>query len=73
MAVSIDSGSAFRASPPRLLFEGDYIIGEPTVDYDVHPDGNRFVMIRSAHPDSPVTHINLVLNWFEELKTRLPH
>jgi len=72
MAVSIDTGSC-RPSPPRPLdIAGDYIFGAPTIDYDVHPDGKQFVMIRPSQPDPPVTHINLLLNWFEVLKARLP-
>jgi len=39
---------------------------------DVHPDGQRFLMLQSSRPELPVTHINVVLNWFEELKRRLP-
>jgi serine/threonine protein kinase len=40
---------------------------------DVTPDGRRFLMLRaSEQPSPPVTHINVVLNWFEELKRRVP-
>jgi serine/threonine-protein kinase len=74
MSVSIDADSACRPSSPRQLnISGDYISGTgPTIDYDVHPDGNQFVMIRPAQPDPPVTHINFLQNWFEVLKARLP-
>jgi Tol biopolymer transport system component len=72
MAVQIAKGSTFSASPPRLVFEGDYVRAEPTIDFDVHPDGQRFLMIQQSRRDPPVTHINVSLNWFEELKRRLP-
>jgi hypothetical protein len=37
--------------------------------YDVHPDGEQFVMInRVGEPASLV----VVLNWFEELKRLVP-
>jgi eukaryotic-like serine/threonine-protein kinase len=72
MSVQIAEGSIFRPSTPRLLFEGDFPVGEPVIDFDVHPDGQRFVMIYPDRPDPPVTHINVVLNWFEELKQRVP-
>lgn len=45
-------------------------------DYDITPDGERFIMIfpeqraTSAAPVLP--RINVVLNWFEELKQRVP-
>ncbi len=35
--------------------------------YDVHPDG-RFMMLT----DTSLHQINVVLNWFEELKERVP-
>ncbi len=45
-------------------------------NYDIHPDGDRFVMVfpddqtDSAEPFRPT--IIVVLNWFEELKERVP-
>jgi hypothetical protein len=57
-----------------MLFEGDYV-GSPFpatgVTYDVTPDGQRFLMIREA-PTEQATQINVVVNWFEELKRRIP-
>jgi hypothetical protein len=46
--------------------------------WDIHPDGNRFLMMKPApaREDEPVSanhrKINIVLNWFEELKERVP-
>ncbi len=34
------------------------------------PDGQRFLMIKEAGPEA--TQINVVLNWFEELKRLVP-
>jgi eukaryotic-like serine/threonine-protein kinase len=72
MSVAFSGVSTFKASTPRLLFAGDYARGQPPVDYDVHPDGQRFLMLQPSLSEPPVTHINVVLNWFEELKRRLP-
>jgi len=72
MSVEIGRGSTFKPSTPRLLFEGNYVFGEPVIDFDVHPNGRQFVMIESAKAERPVSHINIVLNWFEELKQRAP-
>ena len=47
-------------------------------NYDVTPDGTRFVVVTSADSESPdatrlsTQRINTVLNWFEELKARVP-
>jgi serine/threonine protein kinase len=72
MAVDIAQSATFMASAPRVLFEGNYVFGEPVIDFDVHPDGERFAIIQPGRQDPPVTHINVVMNWFEELKRRVP-
>jgi hypothetical protein len=72
MSVEIAEGAIFKASPPRLLFAGNYVRDENNIGMDVDPDGRRFLMIQSSNQEPPVTHINMVLNWFEELKRRLP-
>ena len=44
----------------------------PAADYDVTAD-ERFLMIQEGDQDSAVPQqINVVLNWFEELKRRVP-
>ena len=53
-----------------VLFKGRYLAGgEYEVNYDVSPDGARFLMIKPLErPGSqPVV---VVLNWFEELKRK---
>ncbi len=34
-------------------------------------DGSRFLRIQQVEPEHPVTRVDLVLNWFEELKTKV--
>ncbi len=45
-------------------------------DYDMSPDGERLLMVFPADqpdPGEPARlQINVVLNWFEELKERVP-
>ena len=41
-------------------------------NYNITPDGQRFVMIQVDAQDSEASQINVVLNWFEELKQRVP-
>ena len=74
MALDIDTRSAFSADKPRMLFEGPYL---PTAAsfpfYDVSPDGQRFLMLKPVESQAPApTQIHIVLNWFEELKTKAP-
>ena len=54
-----------------VLFIGDYAVetGTRSRFYGVTPDGQQFPMVR---PKIDVTRINVILNWFEELKQRVP-
>jgi eukaryotic-like serine/threonine-protein kinase len=74
MAVEIATQPSFSAGKPRMLFEGRYVLGQAiTTNYDVSPDGQRFLMVKPAEQEqAPPTQINVVLNWFEELKRRVP-
>ena len=71
MAVNITTEPTFGPGTPRLLFEGVYIRSQgASAFYDVTPDGQRFVMVQAEGTVSP--QINVVLNWFEELKRLVP-
>ncbi len=74
MAVDIVTQPSFAAGKPRTLFAGQYELSPATSpNYDVSPDGQRFLMLKSAEPsEAAPTQINVVLNWFEELKRRVP-
>ena len=64
---------AWRNERP-LPFKGFLVFGGVR-DYDVMPDGQRFMMVFPA-ADKPAgverPRINVVLNWVEEIKARLP-
>jgi len=76
MAVDITTQPSFAAGKPRQLFEGDYVsteVGLARPDYDVSPDGQRFLMLKPAEQEQAApTQINVVLNWTEELKRLVP-
>jgi Tol biopolymer transport system component len=74
MAVDIATQRSFAAGKPRVLFEGQYVPSPTTPpNYDVSPDGQRFLMLKPSEQDqSAPTQINVVLNWFEELKLKVP-
>jgi eukaryotic-like serine/threonine-protein kinase len=74
MAVEIATQPGFAAGTPRMLFEGRYEPPPvPTSNYDVSPDGQSFLMLKaSEQAQAAPTQINVVLNWFEELKRRVP-
>ena len=73
MAVDVTTRPGFIAGKPRMLFEGRYEPAPvPIANYDVSPDGQRFLMVKTSEQDSSTTQINVVLNWFEELKQKVP-
>jgi eukaryotic-like serine/threonine-protein kinase len=73
MAVEITTQPGFAAGTPLMLFEGPYEPGPvQTANYDVSRDGQRFLMVKpSESAEAAPTQINVVLNWFEELKQKV--
>jgi serine/threonine protein kinase len=70
MAVHVETKPAFSVSKSRLVFEASYAyINNDVPNYDVAPDG-RFLMVRENQQNAALTRLNVVLNWFEELKQR---
>ena len=68
VAPVLESGERLVAEPPRVLFDGPYLSGDSATHYDVHPDGQRFLMIRTAEPEEPPPHFVVVLDWFEKIR-----
>jgi serine/threonine-protein kinase len=75
MAVDFEPGPPARIAQPRVLFEFDphELAGFsciPVRCYDVARDGQRFYAMQvAASPRHPaVTDVQLIENWFEELK-----
>jgi eukaryotic-like serine/threonine-protein kinase len=74
MAVDIATQPSFTVGKPRILFKGQYAPTTSTPpNYDVSPDGQRFLMLKATEQSQAApTQINVVLNWFEELKQKVP-
>ena len=68
MVVDIQTTPVFSADAPRMVFEGRYFARSPA-QFDATADAQRFLMIK---PDASEAQINIVLNWFEELRERVP-
>jgi serine/threonine-protein kinase len=71
MVVDLTVTADVRIGKPRTLFEGDYL-GWGSGDFDVTADGQRFVMVRPANPETTAKTLSVRLNWLEELKARVP-
>jgi serine/threonine-protein kinase len=74
MAVAIETKPEFVAARPKQLFEGHYEMGTYSFlqNYDISLDGQRFLMVKANEQAQSATQINVVLNWFEELKQKVP-
>jgi hypothetical protein len=69
MAAELTTQPGFAVGKPRVLFEGRYETGVGT--FDVSADGQRFLMVKASE-EQAATQVNVVLNWFEELRRRVP-
>jgi serine/threonine protein kinase len=85
MAVEVNTESTFSHGAPKVLFQNKYIGASFTsgTPWDIHPYDNRFLMIKptvlTADESSTLEQavikqhkINIVLNFFEELKEKVP-
>jgi len=71
MGVPLTLGSRISAAPARVVFEGKYQISDTGLGgYDVARDG-RFLMVEPISPPRPATEITVVLNWFDEVRSRI--
>ena len=72
MAVPLTTQPTLSVGKPQVLFEGDYLSSPfpaTGVSYDVSRDGERFLMVKE---EASATQINVVVNWFAELKRLVP-
>ena len=73
MSVAVStSGAELDVGVPQELFRGRFSYFDPLFgprSYDVAPDG-RFLMVQSDAPRP--TEIQVVMNFFEELRARVP-
>jgi len=71
MAVDVATGPALGLGVPQPLFSvSGYQSARNRQQYDVAPGDQRFLMIRNAGGDGPVTAIH-VENWLTELREKL--
>ena len=73
MAVPIlASAGRSRAGIPQELFEGSFVSGTlDAANYDVMPDGQRFLMVQ-AERQSVTRAVQVLINWFEVVATAAP-
>jgi eukaryotic-like serine/threonine-protein kinase len=74
MVAATPLGQGFVPGRPRPLFAAErFRFSGNAAAFDIHPDGKRFVMVTLGDPTpSAPDQINVVLNWFDELKRLVP-
>jgi hypothetical protein len=80
MAVAVKTEPDLRLGAPKSLFTGTYAASalkdypDPQNTWDISPDGKRFLMMKEPGTSAGggPRKINIVLNWIEELKQRVP-
>ncbi len=71
MVVEVATEPTVSISKPRALFEGLYEVMDGPINYDVTPDGRRFVMVKMERSEAP-TELRVVTGWERELRKAFP-
>jgi hypothetical protein len=70
MSVAIQTEPSFAAGKPRIFFDGSFVDVDAR-SFDVSADGRRLLIIQPSAP-STATQLNVIVNWFDELKRLVP-
>jgi serine/threonine-protein kinase len=78
-AVTTENGS-FRADRPKPLASGGWqnrqvgiaVAGSIFSDYEITPEGDRFVILQGGDGQATQNHVTLVTRWFDVLRETLP-
>jgi hypothetical protein len=73
MAVTYSAnGGSFHGDKPRLVPGSAFarrIVGR---SFDLHPDGDRFALVKATAVDANRDHVIFVFNFFDELRQIAP-
>ena len=70
--AAVTTQPEFRVAKPELLFDKRAWTFPTNRNYDVTSDGRRFLMIMESEQVAAANHLNIVVNWTEELKRLVP-
>jgi dipeptidyl aminopeptidase/acylaminoacyl peptidase len=68
MSARFESAPEVIIHPARMVFEGSFV-NAPGFSHDMAPDGR--VLLLKADESGPVTQINLILNWFADVRQKM--
>ena len=70
-AVDVTTEDDFSKRNPRKIFEGNYVLRRSR-PFDIHPDGDKFIMMQGAGGEQQAQQLFVILNFSEELKRLAP-
>jgi Tol biopolymer transport system component len=75
VAADLGPGPGIQVRGKTTLFQGsDHFLWPQYAQYDVHPDGNRFLVVRNRETsggEEVPEEMVVVVNWFRELEERM--
>jgi Tol biopolymer transport system component len=68
------SGDSFHADKPQLWSPGQINCSSFALDFDLHPDGKRFAVLRAGGTGEvpKVDKVSFIFNFFDELRRKVP-
>ena len=74
LRAPIESGALLGAGRPSRVFEGTFAAGGrfALANYDVSPDGRRFVMVEAGSPSESQERVGVIVNFFSEVNRLQP-
>ncbi len=74
VATYTATGDSFHADKPQLWSPGQFTGRGPGSNFDVHPDGKRFAVLKApaTGETSPVNKVSFIFNFFDELRHKVP-
>ena len=74
VAAYTAQGDSFRAEKPRLWSEGQFTDRGANRNFDLHPDGKRFAVLKApeSQSEAKADKVVLILNFFDELRRIAP-
>jgi serine/threonine-protein kinase len=69
MVATVETAGDIRVRSREVLFDGPYTHWIYHSNYDIHPNGEQFAMIKPVEEQSPG--LVVVLNWADELRRRM--
>ena len=72
VSVKFPDGSGGEPARPHILFDLNNRLRRmlPGMVFDVAPDGERIISV--VRVPRAASRLNIIVNWFEELKQRVP-